>query len=284
VPVEVGGNVLGFLVAIAIVALVLILHMWDQGLLRMYRLGYEPPLSRARSWLRLAEAVAVWFAVAVLASVALMACGGRATKPQGLDNLIGYWRLPGPPGAQVFEVRKVGASFEVGSNGGSLVPVRQVSGRLLLANGRVLSKDASVPQVDMAWEANHAVMLLVDTTTKGSPPQKTLLVRLTKTGFAKAVVAYADEMTKEWSGYLAANAGRWAKRHGGTPPPPLAMVPGSPFGKFVVKKGGYGWPFNPFTRRPMHVGTGSGDFTYITTGSSFKLIGHLSGGKDYAAP
>jgi hypothetical protein len=220
--------------------------------------------------------------LAILAVVLLLAGCGHASSRKGLDNLIGYWRLPGPPGAQVFEVRKVGARFEVGPNGGSPVPVRQVSGRLLLTNGRVLSQGASVPQVDMAWEANHAVMLLVDTTTKGSPPQKTFLVRLTKTGFVKAVVAYADEMTKEWSGYLAANAGRWAKRHGGTPPPPLAMVPGSPFGKFVVKQGGYGWPFNPFMRKPMHVGTGPGDFTYTTSGSSFKLIGHLSGGRDYA--
>ena len=223
-------------------------------------------------------------ALALLAAVVLLTGCDHASSRKGLDNLIGYWRLPGPPGAQVFEVRKVGARFEVGPNGGPPVPVRQVSGRLLLTNGRVLSQGVSVPRVEMAWEASHAVILLVDTTTPGANPERTSLVRLTRSGYAKAVVAYADEMTKEWSGYLAANAGRWAKRHGGTPPPPLAMVPGSSFGKFVVKKGGYGWPFNPFTRKPMHVGTGPGDFTYVTTGSSYKLIGHLSGGRDYAAP
>lgn len=97
-------------------------------------------------------------------------------------------------------------------------------------------------------------------------------------------MAYADEMTKEWSSYLAVNAGRWAKQHGGDPPPPLAMVPGSPFGKFVVKQGGYGWPSNPFTNRPMRVATDPGDFTYATSGSSFKLIAHLWDGQNYAAP
>lgn len=78
-----GGRVLGFLVAVAIVALVLILHIWDQGLLGMYRFRYEPPLSRARGWLRLVEAAAVGFGSAALFGLLMLADDLRPPAPPG---------------------------------------------------------------------------------------------------------------------------------------------------------------------------------------------------------
>lgn len=74
---------LGFLVAVAIVALVLILHIWDQGLLGMYRFRYEPPLSRARGWLRLVEAAAVGFGSAALFGLLMLADDLRPPAPPG---------------------------------------------------------------------------------------------------------------------------------------------------------------------------------------------------------
>jgi hypothetical protein len=120
----------------------------------------------------------------------------------------------------------------------------------------------------------------------GAVRQKVSLTRLTKSGYAKAAVTYANYMTKVWSYSLATLVARWAKQHGGTPPAPAAMIPGSSFGRFVVKQGEYGshiWPLNPFTGKPMRAGTDPGDFTYSSSGSSFKLIAHLSGGQNYVA-
>jgi hypothetical protein len=42
------------------------------------------------------------------------------------------------------------------------------------------------------------------------------------------------------------------------------------------------WPQNPWTKTDMTEGTDPGDFTYTPgPGTSFKLVGHLSGGRDY---
>ena len=43
------------------------------------------------------------------------------------------------------------------------------------------------------------------------------------------------------------------------------------------------WPENPWTKTGMTEGKDPGNFTYIPgTGTSYQLVVHLSGGKDYA--
>ena len=43
------------------------------------------------------------------------------------------------------------------------------------------------------------------------------------------------------------------------------------------------WPQNPWTKTDMTEGKDPGNFTYIPgTGTSYQLVVHLSGGKDYA--
>ena len=43
------------------------------------------------------------------------------------------------------------------------------------------------------------------------------------------------------------------------------------------------WPENPWTKTDMTEGKDPGNFTYIPgTGTSYQLVVHLSGGKDYA--
>jgi len=45
------------------------------------------------------------------------------------------------------------------------------------------------------------------------------------------------------------------------------------------------WPENPWTKAPMAQGSDPGDYTYtLGAGASYTLVGHLSGGKDYARP
>ncbi len=45
------------------------------------------------------------------------------------------------------------------------------------------------------------------------------------------------------------------------------------------------WPANPWTKAPMTDSTEPGDFTYTPgAGTSYTLVGHLSGGRDYAKP
>jgi len=45
------------------------------------------------------------------------------------------------------------------------------------------------------------------------------------------------------------------------------------------------WPENPWTKAPMAEGTDPGDYTYSPgTGTGYTLVGHLSGGKEYAKP
>jgi hypothetical protein len=45
------------------------------------------------------------------------------------------------------------------------------------------------------------------------------------------------------------------------------------------------WPENPYTKVPMQPGTNPGEYTYTALGgTSFKLVAHLSGGKDYERP
>ncbi len=42
------------------------------------------------------------------------------------------------------------------------------------------------------------------------------------------------------------------------------------------------WPQNPWTKADMTQGTGPGDFTYTPgAGTSYTLVVHLSGGRDY---
>ena len=45
------------------------------------------------------------------------------------------------------------------------------------------------------------------------------------------------------------------------------------------------WPQNPWTKTDMTEGTDPGDFTYTPgAGTSYELVVHLSGGRDYVAP
>jgi hypothetical protein len=45
------------------------------------------------------------------------------------------------------------------------------------------------------------------------------------------------------------------------------------------------WPKNPWTKAPMAEGTDPGDYTYTPgAGTTYTLVGHLSGGKEYAKP
>ena len=115
---------------------------------------------------------------------------------------------------------------------------------------------------ELAWEHGRAVSIYFDPAS-GAVRDRMSLTRLTKSGYAKAAVTYADYMTKVWSYSLATLVARWAKQHGGTPPAPTAMIPGSPFGRFVIKQGEYGshvWPLDPFTGKPMIAGIDPGDF------------------------
>jgi len=43
------------------------------------------------------------------------------------------------------------------------------------------------------------------------------------------------------------------------------------------------WPNNPFTGAAMADRTDEGDYTYTTTGSTFTLVGHMSGGEEFTA-
>ena len=44
------------------------------------------------------------------------------------------------------------------------------------------------------------------------------------------------------------------------------------------------WPQNPWTKTDMTEGTGPGDYTYTPgAGTSYSLVVHLSGGRDYVA-
>jgi len=44
------------------------------------------------------------------------------------------------------------------------------------------------------------------------------------------------------------------------------------------------WPQNPWTKTDMTQGTGPGDYTYTPgAGTSYSLVVHLSGGRDYVA-
>lgn len=45
------------------------------------------------------------------------------------------------------------------------------------------------------------------------------------------------------------------------------------------------WPTNPWTKAPMGEGDQPGDYTYTAgPGSSYRLVGHLSGGREFARP
>lgn len=45
------------------------------------------------------------------------------------------------------------------------------------------------------------------------------------------------------------------------------------------------WPQNPWTKTDMTEGTDPGDFTYAAgPGTSYKLVGHLSGGREFVKP
>jgi hypothetical protein len=45
------------------------------------------------------------------------------------------------------------------------------------------------------------------------------------------------------------------------------------------------WPQNPWTKTDMTEGTDPGDFTYTPgPGPSYKLVGHLSAGREYVKP
>lgn len=45
------------------------------------------------------------------------------------------------------------------------------------------------------------------------------------------------------------------------------------------------WPQNPWTKTDMTEGTDPGDFTYTPgPGTSYELVGHLSGGREFVKP
>jgi len=45
------------------------------------------------------------------------------------------------------------------------------------------------------------------------------------------------------------------------------------------------WPENPWKKAPMAEGTDPGDYTYTPgSGTSYTLVGHLSGGREYTKP
>lgn len=45
------------------------------------------------------------------------------------------------------------------------------------------------------------------------------------------------------------------------------------------------WPSNPWTKAPMREGDQPGDYSYAPgPGTAYRLVGHLSGGREFARP
>ena len=131
--------------------------------------------------------------------------------------------------------------------------------------------------VELAWQRGRVVAVF---TPGGKTVVRSGLRRMTEAGYRRQPNERPDQDMRFATLGLYITMQRWQKSHGGSPLSETQKNPGSPLAHLVP---GHQWPLSPYSWTPMHQGTQAGDFTYTTDKTTFKLSGHLSGGKDIVA-
>jgi hypothetical protein len=202
---------------------------------------------------------------------------GQSSQPSATSGpFVGFWTGEADgAGTLLFAIERAGSTYRVGANG---LPVRAVpllGGRLLIQRaGQAFGGLQALPQgIELAWRGGRVVVVL----TQGSKalPDSDLR-RISAAAYRRKANQWADYNTGLVTLGLATAAQRWQKGHGGRPPTVSEMNYGSPLARLIP---GQIWPVNPYTWALVQQGTEAGDFTYTTNGSTFKVTGHLSGGK-----
>lgn len=214
--------------------------------------------------------------------------GPTASPSSPPSPFVGFWTGSALGEKLLVEIDRVGTAYSAGLDGLPLRAVLVVHGRLLIRrvdtpSGLPSPVPGSLPSisglkpwhgVELAWERSRVVAVF---TQGGKTLASADLRRMTEAEYRRKANEVADQDMRFVALSLYTAAQRWQKSHGGCAPSVAQMNVGSPVEELVP---GHQWPMSPYDWTPVHQGTGLGDFTYTTDGTTFKVVGHLSGGKD----
>jgi len=238
----------------------------------------NPKPSRARTM------VAFLVAVSLLMLTGALACGGSGVE--GTDAVdaeekaadgapyTGYWSIP-PDGLvhyRLLAISPSGDGYQVRFDTLATHRAEIIDGKLRLQE-RYSEGSMYAPQLDLVVQDGTATVL-----QSASPsPYPITLTRLTEQEYQAQFDAMADEQLALTVMGLTGMVEGWAEQHDGRPPEVAEMRADSDFGRFVAEWI-VEWPRNPFTAKPMQIGTEPGDLSYSTDGRSFTLTAVASDG------
>jgi hypothetical protein len=236
--------------------------------------------------------------------------GASTAKPAatGLSKakgtLLGYWLTTGPKaesGLELrngFELRKAGASYLVGIDGGTPQPVSRRGRALILAEGHAYSAGSGTstsvpPQLELLL-IRPTPTYVVRSPDGGPVLERTPTKPVSRGRYLAFAARYQALFAKAQIDRFGGELDAWAAAHNGILPPPADLRRGSAFGAKVASDFSRGlppaavtraqmWPWNPYRARDMQLGSGVGDFSYSigADGKHFVLSLHLPGGRAY---
>jgi len=240
-------------------------------------------------------AAVLTFAAASAAAGALGACGGDGAGEVTGEEYVGFWRAADVALADctLVKVWKDGDAYlvrvdyeaprpaELGAGG-----LRVAAGGSATASPEALAGDALDSACELLLRGDTLVLVRARAGASpleaGSSPLEIVLRPVAEAAYEEELAALSDDRVRTELMELAAAVQAWAEAHGGRPPAVPLLAPDSELARSLAGLG-VGWPTNPFTAEPMHVGDGPGDFAYSTAGRDFELIGYLSDGGAYVA-
>lgn len=225
--------------------------------------------------------------VAVLLTLSA-GCGDRVGPSASPSStpvpFVGYWTgSAGPTGTLLAEIQRTDSIYRVGLDGLPPKSVSMADGRLVIQRAESPSETVrslsltSFEDLDLAWQNGRVVVLVI---SNGKTVMSINARRISEAEYRRRAAYTADQSMRFVTLALFTAVQRWQKRHAGSPPPEARMKAGSALADLVP---GHQWPMSPYTWTPVHEGTQTGYFTYTTDGITFRLRGHLSGGKDIVA-
>lgn len=222
-------------------------------------------------------AVGLAVVVVVVAAVFAVTLLGGAHK-----SVEGYWEATSA-GSQgfVIQIVKTGDTYSIQvpgfATGGD--PVKLGAGTLK-GDTLVMQKGGSQLEFSLTGDRDHLVMKAGGSSATASSATATLdFARATEAEATKAVEPTVqqrdkanDSAVREGIHAIQVGVTSWAADHNDKWPP-AGIVSRAGLAKRYVGA----WPANPFTGQPMSVGKDPGDYTYESTGDSYKLTGYGAG-------
>jgi len=202
-------------------------------------------------------------AALAFAATFTVGCGSKA------DKYVGYWSdtIQGQPAGQSFalHITRSGDQYVVDMGAGEPGKA-QLSGGKLEITLQTQTFELT-PKGDQLQLATSAMSTLEE---QGVQPLT--LHRIDATQFAAAREGWQnqanDAAVREGIHSIQIGIQTWAVDHNDTFPPARVVAKNRAVGTYVDN-----WPTNPFTKQPMHAGTGPGDYQYTSNGKMYKLIG-----------